>query len=210
MTGFIPDIMRVLRRYNTLHYVEDYYDEEVFPSKSRWKSIAKLAIKEVHENELREKVMSNLQLKIYVMVHDKLETIFWWHLAREYPDYLGEITDLLRILCGSYTPRGKRMEDFENSSAEYEKCHMSCRKSLKHVLVYGRESEVERNILWHQVMNTLPLNISVELHLLEDDEFIAAIFGHLRGLSNLCDDDKDKVFLRTAKYISYIRVHFFN
>ena len=58
-------------------------------------------------------------------------------------------------------------------------------------------------------MDTLPLNTSVELHLLDNDEFIAAIFGGRRGLSNLCDDDKDKFFLRTAKYISYIRVHFF-
>ena len=33
-----------------LHFVEEYYDMEVFPSKSRWKSIVKLAIKEVHEN----------------------------------------------------------------------------------------------------------------------------------------------------------------
>ena len=50
MAGLIPDIMRVLRRYNILHYVDDYYDKEVFPSKSRRKGIVKLAIKEVHEN----------------------------------------------------------------------------------------------------------------------------------------------------------------
>ena len=62
-------------------------------------------------------------------------------------------------------------------------------------------------------MDTLPLNILVELHLLDDDEFIGAIFGSVRGLrnlSNLCDNEKDKLFLRTAKYISYIRVHFFD
>ena len=62
-------------------------------------------------------------------------------------------------------------------------------------------------------MDALPLNISVELHLLDDDEFIGAIFGDMRGLrslSNLCDDEKDKLFLRTAIYISSIAVHFFN
>ena len=63
-TGFIPDIIRVLRRYNILHYVEGYYDKEVLPNKSRWKSVVKLAIKEVHEIEWREKVMRNSQLKI--------------------------------------------------------------------------------------------------------------------------------------------------
>ena len=55
-------------------------------------------IKEVHENEWREKVMSNLNLKIYTIVHEKLETIFWWHLARDYPNCLGEITDVLGIM----------------------------------------------------------------------------------------------------------------
>ena len=37
------------------------------------------------------------------------------------------------------------------------------------------------------------------LHLLDDDEFIEAIFGDMRGLrslSNLCDDEKDKFFSR--------------
>ena len=62
-------------------------------------------------------------------------------------------------------------------------------------------------------MDTLLLHISVELHLLDDDEFIGAIFGDkrcLRSLSNLCDDEKDKLFLRTVKYISSVRVHIFN
>ena len=89
---------------------------------------------------------------------------------------------------------------------------MACSKPLKHALLYCRESEVERNILWDWVMDTLPLTISVELHQLDNDEFIEAIFGDMRGLrnlSNLCDDERDKFFLRTAKYISYIRVHFF-
>ena len=49
MAVFIPDIMSVLRRYNILHFVEEYYDKEVFPSKSRLKSIVKSAIKWVHE-----------------------------------------------------------------------------------------------------------------------------------------------------------------
>ena len=91
--------------------------------------------------------MRNSQLKIYAMVHEKLETIFWWRLVRECPDYLGRITDVLRILCGSYTLRGKRMGNFENSSIECGRRHMPCRKLLKHALLYGRKSEVERNIL---------------------------------------------------------------
>ena len=48
-------------------------------------------------------------------------------------------------------------------------------------------------------MDTLPLNISVELHLLDDDEFIEVVFGDMRGLrslSNLCDNEKDKFFSR--------------
>ena len=108
----------------------------------------KLAIKEVHENEWREKVMSNLHLKIYTKVHEKLETIFWWHLVRDYPDCLGEITDVLRILCGSYTLRGRRMKQFENINAECETCPMACGNQLKHALLCCRESEIERNILW--------------------------------------------------------------
>ena len=57
-------------------------------------------------------------------------------------------------------------------------------------------------------MASLALNISVESHLLDDDELIVALFGYITGLSNLGDDDKDKLFLRTAKYTSYITVLF--
>ena len=108
----------------------------------------KLAIRYVHENEWREKVMSNPQLKIYAMVHEKLETIFWWHQAREYPDYLGVITDVLRILYGSYTLRGKRIKGVENINAECERCHMACSKPLKHALLYCREAKVEKIFCW--------------------------------------------------------------
>ena len=75
---------------------------------------------------------------------------------------------------------------------------------MKHALLYGRESEVERNTLWAWLIDGLPLNISVELHLLDDEEFIAVLFGDTRGLINLCDEDK--FFLKTAKYNSYIKV----
>ena len=78
--------------------------------------------------------MSNLHLKIYTMVNEKLETIFWWHLARDYQDCLGEITYLLRILCCSYTMRGRRMKHFENINTECETCHTACSKQLKHAL----------------------------------------------------------------------------
>ena len=76
---------------------------------------------------------------------------------------------------------------------------MACSKQLKHALLCCRESEIERNTLWDWVMDTSPLNISVELHIFDDDEFIEAIFGDMRGLrslSNLCDDEKDKLFSR--------------
>ena len=76
------------------------------------------------------------------------------------------------------------MEDFENINVECEKCHMACSTPLKHALLYCRESEVERNILWDWVRDTLQLNISVELHLLDDDELIETIFGDMRGLKN--------------------------
>ena len=144
MAGFTTDIMRVLRRYNILHYVEDFCSKEVFPSKSSWKSIVKFAMKELNENEWREKFIRNSQLKLYAMVHQKLETIFWWYLARQYPDYLGEITDVLHILCGSYTLRGNRIEDSENISTECERCHMLSREPLKHALLYCTQPKVER------------------------------------------------------------------
>ena len=64
-------------------------------------------------------------------------------------------------------------------------------------------------MLWNWAIDSLALNIAVELHLLDDDEIVVPLFGYIRGLSNLGDDDKDKFFLRTAKYISYITVLFF-
>ena len=83
---------------------------------------------------------------------------------------------------------------------------MACSKPLKHALLYCRESEVERNILWDWVMDTLPLNISVELHLLNDDGLIETIFGDMKGLrnlSNLCDIEKEIYFENGQKHFIY-------
>jgi uncharacterized protein (DUF849 family) len=59
----------------------------------------------------KEKIEKNEQLYFYSQVHTENKTSQWWFLAKEYPKYLPEITNVIRLLCGSYKIRGKRISN---------------------------------------------------------------------------------------------------
>ena len=69
MTGFIPDIIFILRKYNLFCYMEDFVENNQFPSKNQWKSIVTQSLRVVHEYIWREKICTHPQLSLYAIVH---------------------------------------------------------------------------------------------------------------------------------------------
>jgi hypothetical protein len=65
---------------------------------------------EQYDRVWREKISKNNQLYLYSKVHTKNEVSHWWIIARKNPSFMKEINNVIRIICGSYKVRGKRVE----------------------------------------------------------------------------------------------------
>ena len=77
---------------------------------------------------------------------------------------------------GSFTIAGKRVADLEVYA---ENCCILYRNPIKHALLYCREMETERNILWDWFLDKLPIVVSSTLYLMDDDQFLYTLFGDL-------------------------------
>ena len=60
-----------------------------------------------HDCIWQEKIEKNEQLYFYSKVQTMRETAEWWVLAKEYPKHLLEITNVVRLLRGSYKNQGE-------------------------------------------------------------------------------------------------------
>ena len=109
ITGFVPDIVCILTKYDLLDYLMEFVSTNCFPTKKNWKKIVNLRVYEKYNYVWQEKIKRNKQLYRYSQVNTNNEMSEWWLLAKEYPKNLLEITNVIRLLCGSYKIRGKRV-----------------------------------------------------------------------------------------------------
>ena len=128
--------------------MNNFIDNGEFPSRIQWKQIVIQCVRMVYEQKWRDEICSHLQLGIYAVVHQRCEASKRWLPAKRSPCYLEYITDVVQIMCASLTIAGKRVADPEVHTENCSRCCILYRKPMQHALLYRREKETERNILW--------------------------------------------------------------
>ena len=80
MTGFIPDIIKVLQEFDLLGYIADYLINGSFPSKSRRKNIVKSAVYGKDQNDWVKKISKKSQLNFFLSCHPLIWISKWYEL----------------------------------------------------------------------------------------------------------------------------------
>ena len=93
--------------------------------------------------------------------------------------FFEHIMNVVRILCGSYTIAGRRVADPDGSDRYCMKYGAEHRNSIKHALLYCKDMEIQRNILWEWFTDKLPVEVSSMLYSLDDDQFLFFLFGDI-------------------------------
>ena len=70
ISGVIPDMYRLCKKYNLLTILNRYISDGVFPSKYTWKTIVKSNIQIVYKHQFLTRIEENAVLKNYSIVHD--------------------------------------------------------------------------------------------------------------------------------------------
>ena len=202
LTGFVPDIVKILTKYDLLEVLTTYILTNDFPIKPLWKKTVNKHVREHYDRVWREKISKNNQLYLYSKVHTKNEVSHWWIIARKNPSFMKEINNVIRLICGSYKVRGKRV-DHPNTYIDYcDSCNRNYLNPANHALLYCLGSQNERELLWDWVNDNLPLEVAVYLATLSDTDFMLTLLG-LQS-ETLCFDMElwTLYLLQSACYIS--------
>ncbi|CAB4017470.1 Hypothetical predicted protein, partial [Paramuricea clavata] len=93
------------------------------------------------------------------------------------PDFMKEINDVLRLLCGSYKIKGKRVNKPETYRDYCNVCNSNFLNPVKHALLYCNGTSQLREELWEWINDTMPIEMAVHLASLTDMEFLLVILG---------------------------------
>ena len=78
MTGFVPDIVDVLEKYELLYNLLKFASTNFFPKKTKWKKIMNEHIYGKHNRIWQKKIEKHEQLYFYSKVQTKSEIAEWW------------------------------------------------------------------------------------------------------------------------------------
>ena len=146
LKGFIPDIVRILHKYDLMDTLKEYILWDRFPSKHLWKKIVKEHVHEHHNVIWQYKINSHEQLTLFAEVHPDNGVSPWWLLANNNPDYPQQINDVLRLLSGSF--QRKRVNKQETYSDYCDICSKDYVNPIEHSLLHCSGSSRARGKLW--------------------------------------------------------------
>ena len=83
--GFIPDLMRLVRKYNLETYIDNYVKHSIFPSRKAWASILKETIVKVEEINWLQRMSVDDDFNFFRLIHRHIEPHKAWTVARKFP-----------------------------------------------------------------------------------------------------------------------------
>ena len=124
----------------------------------------------------------------------------WWVLAKENPNHPLEITNVVRLLRGSYKIRGKHIS---NPVVYTDVCDTCGKRFVNHALLHCSASYDERENLWNWILDSFAVEQTVYLVALSDSDFILIILGQNRETLELINELRKSFLLKSANYVSY-------
>ncbi len=80
-TGFIPDIVNVLRRYSLSQYLETFTNCLQFPSKHSWKTVVKRAVRKTEVDSWKQRLLDDPDFAAFRLVHKTYDAHPAWAIS---------------------------------------------------------------------------------------------------------------------------------
>ena len=186
--GFIPDIQRVLDKYDLSHYLEQFAEETTFPNKKTWKRLVKSRVHDVECQEWSARMALCNDFARFRDIHSDLTTANMWRVAKERPDCL-HLMKLLTGLCCKMP--------FEQT-IECDKCTLSYKDELYHNLFRceNNNAQIKFETLLSQISNECGRNVSEFIKWTPRDHLIQYLLGHVdKDLSDMLNVELYPSFL---------------
>lgn len=196
--GFIPDIYRLLLKYDLLHWINEYVRNQQFPSKFQWKNIVVGKIEEYEVNTWKYGISNKSELTIYGYAHQNLQPLSLWKTAQRNSYAIKPISNLVNLLCGNVPPALMTAvhEDTDNYSCKF--CGNIITNIALHFIMHCQVVSTQRDELWDDLHDILHISSCAALWNQDDTDIYTCLISGSIPLRNITEEEQDKFTIATA------------
>ena len=142
--GFVPEIDRLLKKYNLSFYLTTYMNSGVFPSKTEWKSILRLSVTSFAESAWYDRVISNTNLRDFLQIKPVLQyPTEFLYLSRSHSRFKKSCDLFLMSVCKLFS------DTFTNKCP---KCLLDIDSIVQHIFRSCRYTLQSRIDIYHHTL----------------------------------------------------------
>ena len=165
-TGYINNIMRLLRKYSLTNFVEDYITDGIFVPKLIWKRLVVRNIKMYAEKQWLDVVTYETGFEHFTAIHNNCsKPLKLWKASARFPQNLPQLTHFVRLCVRA------------NSIYVCNLCNRQCKDLNVHLFCECQNVTHIREKFWDFIANNFDIELEVELHNLTDTDFVYSLFG---------------------------------
>jgi len=86
--GFIPDVYKLLQKYDLLTYLQAYFEDGLFPPRRQWKSIVERSVERRANDDITRRLQASDQWGVTVNVVERDNCSPLWRVARDNPRHV--------------------------------------------------------------------------------------------------------------------------
>ena len=181
--GFIPDLYRLLVKYDLLHYLEGFITYSTFPSKLKWKRILKSKVMERESRNMSSRLKSVMSEEHILNIFDNHGPCRIWQLLRRYPEMRRQCQTNVWVLSKLFSFYRLEM---------CTKCNKMVDNKLIHTIQSCSVNKYYRTQLWNSILQYA--GIQVYCNFISNDSLVQ-ICDLLAGLANYIKSDCDKLHI---------------
>jgi len=201
ITGFIPDVVSILKKYSLWGYLDSYLQTGNFPSKFEWKGIVVQSINKVENEEWEKKIHRYDQLWLYKHVIKELAPNMWLRFGLYNTKMADNVSLIVKVLCGSFYVNSQRFSG-QDKVFNCKSCGNYYNSPIKHAMLHCRETQLEREEFWQRVSDNLPVEFLVHLNFLDEDALLYTIFGNTERLQEHYHSNMELFYIAAAEFIA--------
>ena len=193
-TGFIPDVWKILTKYDLQGYIHRYLETSTFPSKHTWKTLCESKIRSFYEKAWHERVENDADFARFIIIQPELKLSNIWTVAADkssaHATFL--VARLITVL--------PQVDEFTQCSL----CSRLTRDINKHVTACTGFSQEREHFLLY-VKDHVDTEISHFLRQTDHESLYCSMLGaRLRFNLEFDDTVSDQFFRSAIAFLSHV------
>jgi hypothetical protein len=144
--GFMPDLYRIFGKYKLTHFLTEFINKAIFPTKTSWKTIVKNSMKAYIDFDFKSKIINNINTSQFYQMHSENIPCILWNFSSIYREQLDFCMTAMSVLSRLF-------------SRKFNSICMSCSLCVddlaKHVVLFCQASEGVRDNMWKSLHTCL-------------------------------------------------------